>query len=104
MPLLAAFIGSLFTSTVAFLALFITKRIAIVAAVLLFTISMTATFMTAVNAAASALVTAMPSEIAIAASWVVPSNASACLAAWVTANLLTWAWSWNTRILQLKLF
>jgi len=103
MPLLAAWFGSLFASTVSFLALYITKRVAIVLVAIAAIIAMTASFIAAIEALLVGIAVATPAEISIAASWFIPSNATTCLSIILSAYLARWVYEWQIKIIQLKL-
>lgn len=104
MPILAAWLGSLFTSLVSFFAVVITKRVAIIAAVLTAVISVTAAFVAAMQGLFTAISYAAPAEINLAWGWLVPDNLDNCIAAVIAGHLLRWAYDWNVKVLQMKLF
>jgi len=104
MPLLASLIASLFTSTVAFFAAFITKRLAIIAAVLVIAGTITVAFIGAVQGLIDGLLWAAPTELGLAWGWFIPDNMDNCIAAVIAAELLRWAYDWNVKVLQMKLF
>ena len=103
-PWLASVIGGLFSAVFAYFAQFLTKRLAIVAAVVSVLIAITTAFFAAINGIVSALSVAAPPSVAVAASLVVPSNATACASAYMAALVARWAYQWNVKVLQYKLF
>jgi predicted PurR-regulated permease PerM len=103
MPLLAAFLGGIFTNLVTFFTSYMTKRLAIIAAVVTAFLALTGAFVASVNTAIQGISRAMPAEMGIAASWVVPDNFEACVAAYLATELTAWVYSWNVRIIQYKL-
>jgi len=104
MVTLALWLGALFTSLVSFFAVFITKRIAITLVVIAAIVVVTASFVLAINAAIAAIQYAAPSELVMAWGWLVPDNADDCIAAILAGNVLRWAYDWNVKVIQLKLF
>ncbi|MDT8385158.1 MAG: DUF5455 family protein [Gammaproteobacteria bacterium] len=104
MPLLAAWMGSLFSGIVGFFSSWLTKRVALVLTGITVIVSLTAAFITAIDALYTAMAVTLPTEIVIGASWFLPTNTSACISAYISAHLLRWAYDWNTKVIQLKLF
>jgi len=102
LPWLASVIGSVFSGVVAFLATYVTKRIAIVVAALAILVTLTVGFIAALEALASGLTLAVPQAALV--GLVVPPEFSTLLAAYITGRLLWWAYWWNVKIVQLKLF
>lgn len=103
-PWLAGTIGGLFTAVFAWFANFLTKRFAVVAAVVAVIVGITTAFLVAINALAAGISVVVPTEVAIAAGLVIPSNASACMSAYFSALVLRWAYNWNVKVIQYKLF
>lgn len=104
MPILASLLGSLFFSIVSFLAKFLTKKIAILAAVILAAIALTTAFFTFLSGLFAGIAYVMPDVINDAMCWLVPSNFKACVTAYLAARVVAWAYGWNIKILQWKLF
>jgi len=98
MPLLAAFLGSVFTSIATFLAEYLTRRVAIAAAVIAVLVSLTAAFVAALNGLMDAVLYVAPDALALGASWVVPANTDECIGAIVSAHLLRWAYDWHVKL------
>ncbi|RNL67199.1 DUF5455 family protein [Zhongshania marina] len=103
-PWLAGVIGGVFSALFAYIANFVTKRLAVSVAVVSVIIAVTTAFFVAVNAIVSGITIVAPPEVAIAAGLVVPSNATLCVSSYMSALLLRWAYQWNVKILQYKLF
>lgn len=102
LPWLAAAIGSLFTAVVAWLATYVTKRVAIAIAVIGALISLTAAFVLAIEGIANAFTYTFP--IAANVGFLVPPDLPALIAAYTSIRLLYWAYKWNIKIVQLRLF
>lgn len=103
MPLLAGYIGSLFSGIFGFFASWMTKRIAIVAAAVTAVLAVTSAFIASAYTIIGGIAASVPSWLAISASWVVPYNFEACLGAYVAAYILKWGYDWNVRVIQFKL-
>lgn len=107
MPLflwLASFLGSLFTSLVAFFMQYVTKRIAIILAVIAAISSLTIGFFAVIVSLLGMIVMSTPPEIGFAISWFVPSNAYSCISLILTAHTVRWVYEWNVKVIQLRLF
>lgn len=103
MPLLAGFIGSLIAALVEFFSLWITKRLAIVTALIVVAVTLTVAFMGAVKALIAGVTVAVPSAVVTGASFFLPYNSGACVAAVLAGHVLRWAYDWNIKTLQYKL-
>jgi hypothetical protein len=103
MPVLAAFLGGLFTQLVAWLGQVLAKRWAIRVALIAFVLTVTATFIAAIEALITGLSVVMPVEVGVAASWVVPDNAVTVVGIRISAEFLRWVYDWNVKVLQYKL-
>jgi len=104
MPAVVLWLTNLFTSIASFFAVYTTKKIAIVAAVLTAAIALTGSMIVAINVLAAGVVAATPAELTTAAGWLIPDNADECMAAIISAKIIRWVYDWNTRVLQFKLF
>jgi len=107
MPLflwIGTLLGTLFTSLVQFFMNYMTKKIAIVVAVVTAISALTIGFFASVLLIVSGIITAMPPEVSVAVSWFVPSNAYACFSAVLTAHTVHWVYEWNVKVVQLRLF
>ncbi|MFK5891205.1 MAG: DUF5455 family protein [Flavobacteriaceae bacterium] len=103
MPLLAAYLGNLLFGIAAWFGTFLTKRIAILVAIIAMVTTLTAAFVVLIESAIAALSVSMPANLLIGASWVWPSNANACIAAIIAAYVARWVYEWNIKIIQYKL-
>ena len=103
-PWLAGVIGGLFSAVFSYFAQFLTKRVAIVATVIAVLVAITTTFFAVIAGIVSALSVAAPPQVSVAASLVVPGNATACASAYMAALVARWAYQWNVKVLQYKLF
>lgn len=103
MPLLAAWIGSLVTSIASFFAQWLSKRVAMVAAAVVAISAFTITMIASIQALYAGIAYAAPSWLVIGWGWLVPDNADNCMAAYITAITVRWAYDWNTRVIQYKL-
>lgn len=107
MPLflwLATLLGSLFSGIVTWFAQYVSKRVAIIAAVVTAIATLTTAFFVAVVSILSALLMAVPPEVSIAVGLFVPSNAYACTSAVLTAHTIRWVYEWNVKVIQFRLF
>lgn len=104
MPVLAAWLGALFTSLVAFFSQYFVKRLAIIAAAVAAIVAATTAFFAALKALLSGVAAVLPEAVVIGASWVMPSNAVPCMSIVLSAWTLRWLYHWQIKIIQLKLF
>lgn len=103
MPLLAGYLGTMLFGIASWLGAFLTKRIAILVAIISMVTALTAAFVVLIETAISALSVSMPPYLLIGASWVWPANANACIAAIISAYVARWVYEWNIKIIQYKL-
>jgi len=103
LPWLAGILGGLFASLVAWFAQFLTKRLAILVAVVLAIGALTATFFSAMQALVSGLSAALPAAVTTGMGLLLPSNTILCLTAVVSAYTVRYVYAWNVRIIQYKL-
>lgn len=102
-PFLAGVLGSLFAGLVEFFAKWLTKRVALTAAFIAASLGLFAVFFAVCWSAMQGIVVAAPQELSMALSFIVPSNAPACLSALLTAHVARWVYDWNTRVIQFRL-
>ena len=102
LPWLAAVLGSLFTGLVTWLAQFITKRVAVIVAAIVALTSLTATFIGLAEAALGGLSYAFP--VAANLGFMLPGDLSALAGSYAAIRLAHWVYSWNVKIVQLRLF
>ncbi|MDP2506713.1 DUF5455 family protein [Oceanobacter sp. 3_MG-2023] len=103
-PFLAGLIGGLFSSVFSFVAKYLTKRLAVVVAAIAAAAAVTAAFLAAVEAVIATLTAVSPEYLTLAIQLVVPDNATTCLSAYYSAKALHWAYGWQVRVIQWKLF
>jgi hypothetical protein len=99
MQRIALFFFNWFTAWASLASLYVTRKVAIVIAVIVVLLSMTTAFWLSLKAVLSGLAMALPSEFAGGAGLIVPSNAVGCLAAYCAARLVFWAYHLNRDIL-----
>lgn len=102
LPWLASVLGSLFTAIVAWLAVYVTKRIAIAIAIIAALTVLTVAFVAIIEAAVGAFTYTFP--IAANFGFLLPGDLPVLIAAYATARVAYWVYSWNARIVQLRLF
>lgn len=103
-PWLAAILATAFTSLFVFFAKLLTKRLAIVLVAITMIVGLTAAFTAAIYGLVFTISSALPSFFTTAIMLVVPVNAYACAGVLTTAYLLRWAYIWNVKIIEYKLF
>jgi hypothetical protein len=102
LPWLAAVLGSLFTGVVAWLAQYVTKRIAILVAAIAALTTLTVAFVAIVQGAIDVLSFSFP--IAANFGFILPPDLSALVGSYAAIRLAHWVYSWNIKIVQLRLF
>lgn len=103
MPIFAALMGAWFNSLAVFFAFFLARKVAIVAAAILFLVALTAGFVAAMQALITGVIVAAPDWLAIGASWFVPSNVDECIAAIAGAHTLRWTYDWQVKVVGARL-
>lgn len=103
LPFLASLLGGAFASLISFFGNFLTKRLALFAAMLTLLIAVTGTFILAIEGLISAVSYTLPSEYFNLIGLFLPSNFTACFSTIVTAKLLRWAYDWNVVLIQSKM-
>lgn len=98
---ITAALSSLFTVFVNFFVTFLTKRLAFNAAAVAVFLSLTTAFIFALRGLFLGISYAMPNEIVIAISWFMPSNASACIAAYLSAMTARYIYDVNQKVFSL---
>lgn len=102
-PWLAGVLGGLVAGLITFFVQFMTKKLALTAAFVTASLALFAVFFSACWALMQGITIASPPEFSLALSFLVPSNAPACLGAYLTANVARWVYDWNTRVIQFRL-
>lgn len=103
-PWLASVIGGIFTAVFAYFAKFLTKRVAVVLAAVALIVGATTAFIALITGLSNAISVTLPPYISLAVQLVVPENTSLCISTLITARLSRWAYEWNVRVIQYKLF
>lgn len=103
-PWIASLLGSFFTALFTWLAQYLTKRFAIVAAAVVVVISLTVALFSALQALVTGLGLVLPPEVLQGAALFLPSNTDTCITAMMTARTARYAYDWNIKIIQYKLF
>lgn len=102
-PWLAGLLGGLFTALLGYFGKFLTKKFAVVAALIALIVSATTAFIALITGLMASISAASPDFIGLAIQMVVPENAYACVSVMATARLARWAYEWNVKIIQYKL-
>lgn len=100
----AGVIGIIFTSVFKYFAKFLTKKFAVTAAAIALIAASTVTFISLITGLANGLAVVSPPWLSTAASLVVPDNTAACISLIMTGRIARWAYEWNVRVIQYKLF
>lgn len=103
-PWLAGLIGGLFTSAFTFFAQYMTKRFAIIAASVVAIVTLTTTLFNGLYGLVGTLNLVLPPEIVGIAGHVMPTNGLACVTVLLSAKMARYAYDWNIKIIQYKLF
>jgi hypothetical protein len=103
-PFLASVIGGFFAAIVAYFAKFVSKRVAVLLVGIGFLVAATLAFISLIEGLMSSVAIITPPWLSLAAQLVVPDNLSTCVSVLVTARIARWAYEWNVKIIQMKLF
>ena len=95
MPLLAAFIGNLFSGLIAWLGAYFTKRTANYIALVGLTAAAAGAMWLGVTSLLSALVATLPSFMLTPLTWLVPSNFDDCVAVYFGAEIICAGYRWH---------
>ena len=103
MPLLGALMVSLFSGIAGFFATWVTKKVAMAAAVVVVFATLWVAFVTAINVIWASLTATFPANSAVIMGFwmVVPSNFVPGVSALITAHLAAVAFSYNKETLRL---
>lgn len=104
MPYIATLIAGLFGGLFSFFSQYLTKRFALVAVVLTVIAGFVSAFFVAIVGLIGVLQTSVPPEISAAASLVVPDNVPLLVSTALSARVLRWAYEWNVKVIQWRLF
>lgn len=103
-PWLAGVIGSGFMGLFAWFMTYMTKRLAFVAAAIVVLVALTTGLFVALESLTAGLVYILPNALSQGVGLFAPSNISVCVSIVISAHMLRYAYDWNVRILQMKLF
>lgn len=95
MPILAAFVATLFGNFVAWLGAYFTKRTANYLVLVGLTAAAAAAMWTAATALLSACAALLPSFMTVPLTWLVPSNFDECLVAYLTTEVICAGYRWH---------
>lgn len=104
LPWLAGVIGGLFASVLGFFTKYLTKRLAIVAAAVTAIVGLTTAFFAAISTLLGGLTAAIPADVVMLLGHIMPANVTACISALLSAQVLRYAYEWNVKVVQLRLF
>jgi ABC-type multidrug transport system permease subunit len=97
LPALATFLAGIFSSVVAWFAQWMTRKLALSAALIAALAALYVTFAGAIVAAITAISYQTPEHLNTALSLVVPSNLVPCVAAYWSARLALWVYATSKR-------
>lgn len=100
---LASFLVSLFTSAVSFFMQYVTRRLAIIAAVVAAIGALTTAFFGTMYFLMSQIASVAPDFVVHAYSLCVPSNFPLLFSIWISARLARWVYEWNVKVVQMRL-
>lgn len=103
-PWLASVLGALFGGLVSFFGKYLTRRLAMVTAAVAAIGALSATFFAALNTLIGSLTLAVPAPLAGFLGHVIPSNLALTMSVLFSAHVARWAYEWNVKVVQLKLF
>lgn len=96
LPWLAGVIGAAFASLVGWLAKFLSEKLAVRVAIVVFFTGLVSAFALAINALASSITLAFPSGIGYLGLFY-PTGGTAVMSAVLAARLLRWAFDWKVK-------
>lgn len=102
MPLLAIWLGSLFTSFAGFFSLWFTKKVALLLVAITASVALVYSLNSALAGFLAQISYTVPSYLLIASSWIVPQNFNWCVSAVIGAQVIRFAYDWQVRILGWK--
>jgi hypothetical protein len=103
-PVLASTLGAFFGGIVSWLGQYVTKRVAIIIAVIASLGALTVAFFATLAGLISGLSLIAPPGTTDLIGLVFPSNTGACISIVMTAYVSRWVYDWQVRVVQLKLF
>lgn len=103
LPWLLAALASLLATALAFFAELITRRLIIIASVVLALGALTLGFFAGILVILSGLSDIAPPSMSIALGLIYPENFPLIVSVLFTARIARWAYEWNVKILQFRL-
>lgn len=103
MPFLASLIAMLFGQIFEYFTKYMTRKLAFYAALVAACTALTAGLFAAFTAILAGIKVGTPDSVSTLFAFI-PSNGTACAAAYASAAALKWAYDWNTGFLQKNLF
>jgi hypothetical protein len=94
-PMLAAFLGGIFSSLITWFAKFFTKKIAYQLAIVASILSVTAAFSATIYGIYATIRAVAPYGTACGMSLIVPFNAVPCVSAVMSAKVIRWVYEWK---------
>ncbi len=91
-PSLATWLGTAFGALVTWFSALLTKRLAVIAAAIVFFTVITVAFVAAINAAFATVSYLSPPYLTTAASWFLPENTEECIAVMGAGRLAAWVY------------
>lgn len=104
LPWLASVLGGLFVSLFTFFAQYLTKRLALILAVVLALSGLTVAFFAAIVGIINGISQVTPPQLNLALGLVYPANANLLIASCLSARLARWVYEWNVKVIQMRLF
>ena len=102
MGALATFFAALIGGLASFFGEWVSRKALLIILAVSVLTGITAALVAAINAAIALAAVAIPDTVFIAASWVVPSNASTCIGAIVAGHVAKWIYDTQYKVLSLK--
>lgn len=103
LPWLATILGGLFLSFVSLLAQFLTKRLALILAVVLAMSGLTIAFFAGIVGIVNGLAEVSPPMLTQALGLVYPPNANLLIASCLSARVARWIYEWNMKVIYMRL-
>lgn len=103
-PWLAAMLSGMFGSLVGFFAKYVTMRLAVIAAVVSAIVALTAAFAVAMNALINSILPTMPALVITGFAHLCPESIELILGAVFSAHVVRYAYEWNVKVIQYRLF
>tara|TARA_B110000977_G_scaffold172358_1_gene224693 strand:+ start:126 stop:464 length:339 start_codon:yes stop_codon:yes gene_type:complete len=103
-PWLAGIIMTAFSGIFAWFLTFMTKRFAIAAAAITLIVSLTAGLFAAVSGLLAGISLAVPPDMLTMSGILLPNNLEASFSICISTRLLKYAYDWNVKFIEMKLF